>query len=58
MTIVASVHQTVPPHADLPAATPALTQIAARGPQPDQSPPINKAALDWTYCSVPRHCTK
>jgi hypothetical protein len=45
MTIVASVHQTVPLHADLPAAMPALAQIATRGPQPDQSSPINKTAF-------------
>ena len=53
MIIVASLRQTVPLHADLPAATAALAHIAARGPQLDQSFSINKAALDRIYLLIP-----
>jgi hypothetical protein len=58
MIIVASLPQTVPLHADLPAATAALAQIAARRPQLDQSFSINKAVLDCIYLLTPPRTIK
>jgi hypothetical protein len=58
MTITASAHKTVPLRADLPAATAALAQIAARGPHLDQSASINKAALASSYLLTPRRSIK
>jgi len=49
MTIAASVPQTVSFRADLLPATPALAQIAGRGPRLDQSSSIGRAALDCIY---------
>jgi hypothetical protein len=58
MTVAASVRQTVPLRADLPAATQALAQIAGPGPQLDQSASINKAALHCIYLFGPRRTIK
>jgi hypothetical protein len=58
MTIVASVRQTAPLCADLPAATAAPAHIAARRPQLNQSTAINKAVLDCIYLLSPRRSIK
>jgi hypothetical protein len=54
MTITASARKTVPLRADLLAATPALAQMAARGPQLTQSSSINKAAFNRPYLLIHR----
>ena len=45
MTITASAPKTAPLRADLPAATAALAQLAARSPELKRSSRINKAGL-------------
>jgi len=54
MTIAASARKILPTRADLLAVTAALAQITARGPQLDQSSPINKTALDCIYLFTSR----
>jgi hypothetical protein len=58
MTIVASVRQTVPVRADLPAATAALAHLAGRRRQLDRSSSINKAALDCIHPLIPPRSIK
>ena len=58
MTITASPRQTALLRAELPAATQALAQIAARSPQLNQSSSINKLALYCTYLIIPPRSIK